>query len=92
MNRQRCKYDPAKMAAAISLVRGGMPQSRAAKLFGVPRSTLQDKVKGRVPEEPTRPGPAPVLTQAEEKTLVNYTNLMVEIGMYRVELIKAGIL
>jgi len=45
---------------------------------------------GRVPESDTRPGPTTVLTSAEEKTLVNYINLMSEIGypLTRHELLK----
>lgn len=81
MHGQRCRYDLSKMAAAISMARGGMPLAKAARLFEVPRSTLQDKIKGRVPEEATRPGPKPVLTQAEEKTVVEYVKLTAEIGM-----------
>ena len=57
-----------------------MSKKKAARTYGIPRTTLLDKLAGRVPEEPTRPGPVPILTTGEEEVLVNYCNLMAEIG------------
>ncbi|MEW8546491.1 MAG: hypothetical protein AB2693_23480 [Candidatus Thiodiazotropha sp.] len=57
-----------------------MPKKTAAKLCGVPRTTLLDKLNGRVPEEHTKPGSKPTLTVAEEGVLVNYIKLMAEVG------------
>lgn len=81
-HNKRVQYSPSKMRAAIEMVRSnGMAKAKAAKLFGVPRTTLIDKLAGRVPEEATRPGPSSVLTPAEEKTLVRYADLMAQIGI-----------
>ncbi|KAH3728535.1 hypothetical protein DPMN_024343 [Dreissena polymorpha] len=61
------------MALAIEAIRSkAMSKRKAAMTFGVPRSTLLDKLSGRVPEARTRPGPATVLSAAEEDVLVNY--------------------
>ena len=80
--RKRGQYDPNRMAAAIELVRSGMGKAKAANLCQVPTTTLLDKLSGRVPEEPTRPGPRPIMSAAEERTLVDYAKLMAEIGTY----------
>ena len=80
VKRKRQQYSPTKMATAIEYVRGGMPKRRAAKLCGVPRTTLLDKLYGRVPEEHTKPGSKTILTSAEEDVLVNYLKLMADVG------------
>ncbi|XP_033760780.1 jerky protein homolog-like [Pecten maximus] len=80
VKKKRIQYSPENMALAIEAVRNGMAKNRASKVYSVPKTTLLDKLANRVPEEPTKPGPKPVLTKAEEITLVNYTNLMAEIG------------
>ncbi len=74
------KYNAGAMAEAIDMVRyGGMSKKRAALVYGVPRTTLIDKLSGRVPEV-AKSGPSTVLTPAEEETLVNYVSLMASIG------------
>jgi hypothetical protein len=79
--KKRVKYKPEQMAMAIHMVKTGtMSKKLAAKSYGVPKTTLLDKLSGRVPEAPTRPGKKPELTAAEETTLVNYISLMHEIG------------
>ena len=42
--------------------------NKAADLHGVPRSTLKDRLSGRV-QHGTKPGPAPYLSKAEESEL-----------------------
>lgn len=32
----------------------------ASKLFGIPRSTIQDRLKGKLPQVPRKTGPPPV--------------------------------
>ena len=51
---------------ALKEVRDGrMSRNAASKAFGVPRSTLCDKLDGKTPED-RRMGPPSVLTKAEE--------------------------
>ena len=70
---KRLKYSPTKMAAAIEMVkRGVMSKRQASQTYGVPRTTLLDKIAGRVPKERTAPGTKPVLTNAEETVLADY--------------------
>ena len=64
------------MVSAMDEVERGMPVKRAARLFGVPRSTLRD----RVAKHGTNAGPVPYLTNAEE----------VELAGFLVDIAKAG--
>lgn len=89
--KKRLKYKPEQMAMAIQMVKtGAMSRKLAAKTYGVPKTTLLDKLSGRVPETPTKPGKRPELTSAEERTLVNYIKLMHQIGypLTRKELLR----
>ena len=60
------------MVEAMNVVKDGrMGINRAALEFAVPRTTLKDRIAGRV-EHGTRVGPKPYLTEDEEKELVNF--------------------
>jgi len=55
---------------AIAMVRSGQMSKKGVAnmyIYGVPRTTLLDKLVGRVPEEDVRPGKKPVLTAGEER-------------------------
>ncbi len=67
------------MEAALDAVKSGVPVLRAARLNGVPRSSLQDRVLGKVING-AKPGPKPYLTSAEEK----------ELSSFLVDVAKAG--
>ena len=64
-------YSEENMKAAIDAVMNGENVSTAAKTFMVPRSTLNDKIHGRVPLE-RKMGPETVLTKEEELNLVKW--------------------
>ena len=53
---------------------GAMSRHRASVAYGIPRTTLIDRLHGRVADDATS-GPSSILTPAEEKTLVNYIDL-----------------
>ena len=81
MSRQlRLQYDSKIMGLALSQVKSGMSIQKAAKLYGVPRSTLGDKVRGVVPEV-GKSGPGTVLTSWEEDMLVNHIKAMAAVGL-----------
>ena len=65
---KRIQWSDEAMVAALGAVKGGETILRAARTYGVPRSTLQDRVNGRVTHG-VRPGPKPYLAPAEEKEL-----------------------
>jgi hypothetical protein len=53
-------------AAMLSMGNEEMSANKAADLHGVPRSTLKNRLSGRV-EHGKNPGPKPYLTRDEEK-------------------------
>ena len=60
------------MLGAMKAVEAGeMGRNRAALEFGVPPSTLKDRLTGRV-KHGTKPGPTPYLNPEEEKELVEF--------------------
>ena len=59
------------MEAALKAVKDGMGVNKAAELHGVPKSTLKDRVSGRVAHG-SKPGPKTYLTSQEETQLANY--------------------
>ena len=68
------------MVTAMEVVSNGkMSVTVAAKSFGVPRKTLDDRMKGKV-RRGTNPGTRTVLSMAEEESLVNYLVYMAERG------------
>ena len=59
------------MTAALRALEEGASLTRASRDFGVPRSTLHDRVSGRVVHG-VKPGPKPYLDEPEEKELSSY--------------------
>ena len=70
------------MIAAIESVKGGQSIKRAAEVHGVPRTTLQDRVKGKVVHG-VNPGPQPYLQPAEEKELSCFLAEVAAVGYGR---------
>ena len=67
------------MTAALKAIEDGSSVSRASRDFGVPRSTLHDRVSGRVVHG-VKPGPKPYLDNAEEKELGSYLKHCAKVG------------
>ena len=68
------KADPSKL-----YIEDGSSVSRASRDFGVPRSTLHDRVSGRVVHG-VKPGPKPYLDNTEEKELGSYLKHCAKVG------------
>ena len=80
MRNKYRSYTAESMQIGLEMVRSGSISIKgASKRYGVPRATLQGKLAHRVPDV-ARSGPAPVLTPAEEATLVVYLKLLASIG------------
>ena len=69
--KKRKQYSQESLSAALDAVKDGMPVRRACVSFGVPRSTLQDRMNGWVTHG-TNLGPKPYLAPAEEKELSQF--------------------
>lgn len=67
------------MLAAIDDVKSGVSSNQAADAHGVPRSTLKDRVSGKVIHG-TKPGPVPYLTNDEEALLADYLLKCADMG------------
>ena len=49
-------YDPNNIPLALDAIRGGMQIKEASEVFGIPRSTLSDKLHKKYAEDKDRPG------------------------------------
>jgi len=67
------------MQGALKAIAEGMGVNRAAMEYGVPRTTLKDRVAGRV-EHGCKSGRSPYLTHEEEQELVDYLITCSNIG------------
>ena len=68
------------MTATLEEVRKGIHSiNKIAALYGVPKSTLHDRISGRVTHG-TKSGPAPYLNATEEKELADHLITVAKIG------------
>lgn len=73
---KRLQHQPEQMTLVIQMVKTGQLSKKVvAKAYGVPKTTVLDKLSSRVPEIPTKPGPKTVLTAGEESVLVDYAEI-----------------
>ena len=79
--KQRCNYSPTKMTKAYAAVKEDhLPVQRAANLYGVPITTLKDRVSGRVSLSTHGAGAAPLLSRSQEKELVDHLKAQAAVG------------
>ncbi|XP_064611321.1 uncharacterized protein LOC135475379 isoform X2 [Liolophura sinensis] len=77
----RKNYSMKDLLNAYNMVKyENMPVQTAAKTFGVPSTTLRDRVRGNVNLESVRPGPSSLLSIEQEMTLVDHISYMASIG------------
>jgi len=67
------------MEEAVHLVGQGYSIYKAAKLTGVPRTTLNDRFTGRV-QDPTKWGGQPIFSREMEEKLVKHVTTMARFG------------
>ena len=72
-------WDELSMQKAAVAVEDGMSLRKAAEMFQVPKSTLYDRVTGKV-KFGARSGPDPYLTNEEEEELLNFLLKCSDIG------------
>ena len=77
--RKRKQWSESQMRAAMDAVSKGMSVTRACKEYGVPRSTLHDRVHGNVIHG-TNPGAKPYLDKTEEAELTEYIITVGQLG------------
>ncbi|KAJ8317089.1 hypothetical protein KUTeg_004993 [Tegillarca granosa] len=75
------QYSPTKLTNAYQAVQEtGLAVRKAAKLYGVPLTTLRDRVDQRVHVDTVKSGPDPLLSELEEARLVEHIGYMAELG------------
>ena len=67
------------IAAMEAVQKGSMATKKAALLHGVPHSTLQDRLTGRVMHG-RNPGPKPYLSPTEERALADHLVEAADVG------------
>ncbi|XP_071505566.1 tigger transposable element-derived protein 6-like [Diadema antillarum] len=78
------KYTAESLQEALTRVKGGeLSQRQAAKEYGIPRSTIYDKITGRRPEGINKPGPSPYFSMAEEARISKWAVKMSKLGYGR---------
>ena len=77
--KRRKEWSDESMIAAIEAVKAGAKVKRPALEHGVPRSTLNDRVSGRVVHG-TKPGPRPYLSPHEESNLSEFLQAVGQVG------------
>ncbi|KAJ8929563.1 hypothetical protein NQ314_017726 [Rhamnusium bicolor] len=79
--RKLYKYSEEALARALLEIREGRKGIReASRDFGVPRTTIQDRLKGRAPEKLGKVGPEPVLTIDGEKKIADWVAAIAKCG------------
>lgn len=68
-----------QMTSALAAASKGMSANKAATVCGIPKSTLKDRLSGRVVHGRNR-GPRPYLDPNEEKELTDFLVLSAECG------------
>ena len=74
------KYTQESLKDAYQAVQDGMPVLKAAKQYGVPESTLRDRVLGKFGLDQTKSGPKPLLSMDQESKLVKHVHAMSNAG------------
>ena len=76
---KRKQWTEEQMTGALAAASEGMPANKAATMYGVPKSTLKDRISGRVVHG-RNPGPCPYLDPDEEKELADFLVSSAECG------------
>lgn len=79
--KKRKQYDPDSLMAAYKAVKdSSISVNAAAKQYGVPLTTLRDRVDGRIGMEATRPGPPLLMGKDDEAEIVHFLHTMARYG------------
>ena len=78
-SEKRKIWSEESMLGAMKAVAQGLPMYKASRDYGVPKSTLHDRVSGKVVHG-VNPGPKPCLSRGEEKELDSYLKHCAKVG------------
>ena len=77
--KKRKQWTKEQMTRALDAASDGTPANKTAIMYGVPKSTLKDRLSGRV-EHGRNPGPRPYLDTSEERELTDFLVSSAECG------------
>ncbi|KAJ8953372.1 hypothetical protein NQ318_023489 [Aromia moschata] len=66
------QYSEQALAAALESVKSGMPVREASRLHNFPKTTILDRVHGRIKVRKRKMGPSTVLTSEKEHQLAEW--------------------
>lgn len=85
------KWSNESMTGAMKAIADGLfSVNRAAEEFGVPRSTLKDRISGKVVHG-ARSGPSPYLSSVEEDELAKFLLTCTDIGLPKTKMEVIGL-
>lgn len=90
LEKHRKQWTDEAMVAAMEAVRNGAAIKHAAVDHRVPRSTLQDRISGRVAHG-SNPGPKPYLSRGEEAQLREFLQVVGQVGYPKIRREVKGI-
>ena len=75
------QYSPTSLHTALpKILNKNMTMYKASKVYGIPKSTLLDRVSERVGVDVVKSGPAPTLDVEQETRLVEHIKMMANFG------------
>jgi len=79
--KKRKQYNHDSIVAAYNAVKdSNISVHAAAKQYGVPLTTLRDRIDGRIGLDSNRPGPSILMDKDEEKEIVHFLHTMAKYG------------
>ena len=74
------RYKHEDLVKACEAVQKGMSKSLASKTYNVPRTTIRDRIAGRIGIDVSSSGPSPILTPGEEEMITKWIFDMSGVG------------
>lgn len=74
------QYDNSSLETAVEAVRNGGKLRKICRQYGVPKSTVLDRIKGKVAPSCKHMGPTPVLTTEYESKIVKWIESLANCG------------
>ncbi|KAJ8966802.1 hypothetical protein NQ314_003298 [Rhamnusium bicolor] len=74
------KYDEQNLKNAVEEVKNGGKLREVCRRYGVPKSTVLDRIKGRISETCKKMGPDPILTIEHEQQLADWISELARCG------------
>lgn len=75
------RYSESALKEALQIIkRNGLSIRHVARKYGIPKSTLHDKLSGKMPEQIGKTGPKTVLTELEEEKVVQWITSLTKCG------------